>query len=176
MKRGKLKKGKKAQSAFGMSFGMIFSIILIIFFVVVAFIAIKSFLKSKDCAQIGIFLDDFQTEVDETWNSQKSDFEFKGILPSKMEYVCFADLSQDITATGEMENIGEKLGVYEGNIANLFFYPIGSACNMVYHEIDHLDIDKIILDKNNPYCIGIDKGKINIQIEKEFNEKLVRIE
>mgnify|MGYP001406524107 CR=1 FL=1 len=173
MKRGK---SKKSQSAFGMSFGMIFSIILIIFFIVVAFIAIRAFLNAKKCAQVGIFVDEFQTEVDKTWNSQSSSFEFRGRLPTKIEYVCFADLDESITATRDIKYIGDELGVYQGNIANMFFYPTNYACNMVYHEIDHLDINNIILEKNNPYCIVVNAGNIDIQIEKDFNEKLVSIE
>jgi hypothetical protein len=170
-----LSKSKRSQGILGMGFGMIFSIILIVFFVVVAFIAIKSFLDTQKCAQIGIFKENFQTEIDKTWNSQKSEFEFKARLPAKIKYACFADLSKPITATGTAGNIGRELGVYEGYIANLFLYPTESTCDMVYHEIDHLDIDKIISMGKNPYCIPVEDGKINIQIKKEFGDKLVSI-
>lgn len=170
-KKGKSKKG---QGIFGMSFGMIFSIILIVFFVAVAFIAIKSFLDTQRCAQIGIFKDNFQTEIDKSWNSENSDFEFKGRLPTQIKYVCFADLSKPITATGTAGNIGRELGVYQGYIANMFLYPTEPACDMVYHEVEHLDIDKIISSKN-PYCIAVDDGNINIHITKKFGEKLVSV-
>lgn len=167
-------KSKRSQGIFGIGFGTIFSIILIVFFVAIAFIAIKSFLDTQRCAQIGIFKNDFQTEIDKTWNSQKSDFEFKSRLPTQIKYVCFADLSKQITATGTAGNIGRELGVYQGYIANVFLYPTEPACEMVYHEIDHIDIDKIISIKN-PYCIAVDDGNINIKIKKDFNEKLVSI-
>ena len=176
-KKGKtsyLFKNKKGQGIFGMGFGMIFSIILIIFFIAVAFIVIRSFLETKNCAQIGIFAEEFQTEIDKTWNSQSSNFEFKGRLPTKIKYVCFADLSRPISATGIEGNIGRELGVYEGPIANMYLYPPEPACNMVYHEINHLDLDEIISQKN-PYCFNADEGNIKIQIEKDFNEKLVRV-
>lgn len=166
-------KSKKAEGVFGMGFGMIFSIILIVFFIAVAFIAIKSFLGTQKCAQIGIFKENFQTEIDKTWNSQMSEFEFKARLPTQIKYVCFADLSKPITATGTAGNIGRELGVYQGNIANMFLYPTEPACEMVYHEIEHLDIDKIISSNKNPYCIAVDDGNINIQIKKDFGDKLV---
>jgi hypothetical protein len=167
-------KSKRSQGIFGMSFGMIFSIILIVFFVAVAFIAIKSFLSTQRCAQIGIFKDNFQTEITKTWNSQKSEFEFKSRLPAQIKYVCFADIDKGITATGTAGNIGRELGVYKGYIANMFLYPTEPACGMVYHEIEHLDIDKIISSKN-PYCIAVDDGNINIQIKKDFGDKLVSV-
>jgi len=169
-----LSKSKHAQGIFGLGFGTIFSIILIVFFVVVAFIAIKSFLDTQRCAQIGIFKNNLQTEIDKTWNSQKSEFIFKSRLPTKIKYVCFADFSKPIIATGTAGNIGRELGVYQGYIANMFLYPTEPACNMVYHEIDHLDIDKIIHLKN-PYCIAVDDGDINIKITKDFNDKLVSL-
>ena len=184
MVRGKMNKkvkssclfsNKKGSGIFGMGFGMIFSIILIVFFVIVAFIAIKAFMDTQKCAQIGLFVTDLQGEVDKTWNSQKSDFEFKSRLPTKIKYVCFADLSKDITATGRVGDIGRELGVYKGHIANFFLYPTEPACNMVFHEIDHIDIDKIISENKNPYCIPVDSGVIKMPINKDFNEKLVSL-
>ena len=166
---------KKGSGIFGMGFGMIFSIILIVFFVIVAFIAINAFLDTQRCAQIGLFIEDLQGEVDKTWNSQKSDFEFKSRLPNKIKYACFLDLDKDITAVGTVGNIGRDLGVYKGYIANFFLYPTEPACNMVFHEIDHIDLDKIISEKKNPYCISVDDGVIKIPIKKDFNEKLVSI-
>jgi len=169
-------KSKRAQGGiFGIGFGMIFSIILIVFFVIVAFIAIKAFLDTQRCAQIGLFIEDLQTEVDKTWNSQSSDFEFKSRLPSKIKYICFADLDEDITSTGVIGNIGRELGVYSGNIANMFLYPTEPACNMVHHEIEHIDVDKIISNQKNPYCIRVDDGSIKMQISMDFNDRLVSI-
>ena len=170
-----LSKSKRSQGIFGMGFGMIFSIILIVFFVIVAFIAIKSFLDTQKCAQIGLFKEDFETEIGKTWNAQKAEFEFKSRLPTKIKYVCFADLSKPITATGNAGDIGRELRVYEGYIANLFLYPTEPACGMVYHEIEHLDIDKIISSKKNPYCIPVNEGNINIPIIKTFDDQLVNI-
>ncbi|MFA7707542.1 MAG: hypothetical protein WCX73_01200 [Candidatus Pacearchaeota archaeon] len=171
-KRGN-KKNKRAQGVFGMSFGMIFSIILIVFFVAVAFIAIKSFLGTQTCAQIGIFKDNLQAEVTETWPNT-GDFEFKARLPTKIKYVCFMDLDKPVTATGTTGNIGRELGVYEGYIANMFLYPTENTCNMPYYEIEHLDINKTISSKN-PYCIAVDDGNINMRIIKKSGDKLVTI-
>ena len=61
-------KGKKAE-VFGMSFGMIFSIILIAFFIVIAFIGIRYILNWQKQTQIGLFLRDLQEEVNDAWNS-----------------------------------------------------------------------------------------------------------
>jgi len=165
-------KNKRAQQVLGLSFSMIFSIILIIFFIVVAFIAINAFLGTKRCAQIGIFVEEFEKDVKKAWNSQKFDDEFQGILPSSIEYVCFANLSRSFR--GENKKLGENFDVYEGLGGNLFLYPKEKACEMPYHKIKHLDMESII-EKENPYCIPVEGGKINIQVEKGFNDRLVKV-
>ena len=163
---------KKAQHIMGMSFGTIFSILLIIVFVVFAFIVIRSFLNTSDCAKIGIFVDDFQSEVDKTWNSQKSNFEFKGRLPSGLDYVCFANFSNSLN--GQYDDIGQELGDYYQEGTNLFLYPREESCEMAYHTINHLNMEKIS-ESQNPYCIEIKNGNIDIMIEKDFNEALVSL-
>ncbi len=164
------KRGKKAQNVFGMSFGVIFSIILIIFFVVVAFFVINSFLKTKKCAQIGLFVDGFKDEIKSAWNSQGSSFEFSSSLPTNIDYVCFVNFSNSFN--GKYKNIGEDISIYESTGANLFFYPIKNSCEMPYHTIEHLNLNEITSLKN-PYCVAVDKGKIIINIEKKLNKNLV---
>ena len=165
-------KNKRGQGIFGISFGTIFSVILIVFFIVIAFIVINSFLKTQKCAKIGLFIQDFKAEINSAWNSQSSSFESSLNLPSNLDYVCFANLSSDFK--GEYLDIGDEIGIYQGQNANLFLYPKKNTCDMPYHNIGHLDIGKITT-LNNPYCIAVDDGKIVIQIEKGFNEALVQV-
>ncbi len=163
-------KNKRGQGIFGISFGTIFSVILIVFFIVISFIVIKSFLNTQKCAKIGIFIDGFRNDVRDAWNSQSSSFESSGNLPSNLDYVCFANLSENFN--GDNFDIENEIGIYQGQNANLFFYPNKNTCNMPYHNIEHLDIGKITGLKN-PYCIAVDDGKVVIQIEKGFNDNLV---
>ena len=172
-KRG-LRFSKKSQGTFDISFGMIFSILLIIFFVVVAFIAIKAFLDTKSCAQIGIFYSDFQDDVDKAWNSQKSDFEFKGNLPSGLDYVCFANLDKSVKGSDEEKKVYTEISIYREANANMFFYPREKACNMPYQKAKHIDLNKTTESKN-PYCISVKDGSVTIKISKDFNEALVKL-
>ena len=170
-------KNKRGQGIFGISFGTIFSVILIIFFIVIAFIVIRSFLNTQKCAKIGIFVDGFKADIKDAWNSQSSSFLFPNnpnlvVLPSNIDYVCFANLSADFN--GDNFDIENEIGLYQGQNANLFFYPNKNTCNMPYHNIEHLDIEKITA-LNNPYCIAVDGGKVVIQIEKGFNDALVSL-
>ena len=171
------KRGKKGQQILGMSFSVIFSILLIVFFILIAFIVINSFLKTKKCAQIGMFADDFQTKVTQTWNSQKDDLTETFRLPSSLDYVCFMNLTSPINAKNqEMDQIGFDLDIYEGRrpAPNMFLYSDKKACEMPYHTIKHLDLEKITA-LENPYCIRIDDGVISIDLKKGFNDRLVSV-
>ena len=155
-----------------MSFGFIFSILLIVFFIAIAFIVIKQFLHTGDCARVGIFVEKFKSDVQKSWNSQIDSHVFIGILPSGIDYVCFADLS--IPFKGEFSDFEDELGLYEGKEANLYLYPTGKSCELPYHTIPHLDIENIIARKN-PHCISVIDGKVSLLVSKELNDRLVRI-
>ena len=164
----------KAQGVFGMSFGVIFSIILIVFILVVAGIAITKFLGLKRCAQVGMFIDDLQNDIDDAWNSQKFNDDASFILPGNLDYVCFADLSKERVG-GEIEKmIYSDIGVYEREEANMFFYPRQKACNMAFTEIKHINVDNIISSRN-PKCFEVEGGKVSIEIDKGFDEALVTL-
>ena len=169
-------KNKKAQGgAFGMSFGVLFSIFLIIFILVVAGIAINYFLNLKKCAQVGMFIDDLQTDVDKAWNSQKFTDNVNYILPGNIEYVCFANLTNGLIGGGEIESkVYSDISIYQHANANMFFYPRENACEMPYVNINHINIEKIT-QSINPYCFKVDGGKITINIDKGFNEALVTL-
>ena len=168
---------KRGQQVFGMSFGVIFSIILIVFILVVAGIAINHFLNLKKCTQLGLFIEDFSNEggdIYTAWNSQKFTDEFDYALPSSLDYVCFANLSNTVKG-GSVENkVYSDISIYKLSSGNMFFYPKEKACNMPYVNVKHIDINKITESKN-PYCIPIKNSKITIQIEKGFNEGLVTL-
>lgn len=156
-----------------MSFSMIFSIILIIFFIAVAFMAIKYFLRMQNCAKIGSFVSDFQTKITEAWDSQKSSYELKTVLPTNIKYVCFADLSKNIGDVNQ--DVLDELEFYAGGTAsNMFLYPKDKTCDMPVHNIKHLDIAKIT-NAQNPHCIEVKDGMVYIQIQKGYADRLVSV-
>ena len=74
------------------SFGMIFSIILIVMFLAFGFYAISGFLGLQESVQTEKFIDGFQENVDTMWSSQvygTKDLKFS--LPSSVEKICFVN-------------------------------------------------------------------------------------
>lgn len=164
-------KNKKAQM-FHLPFGMIFSIILIIVFIVVAFVAIRHFLGIRDCSQIGLFKDDLQNEIDRAWHSDMTSEIFPPedstvtYLPSSILYVCFIDIDDE--ASGDNEDFYSEILKYLHENQNMVFYPPKKACEgLRSFEIKHINITEITAE-NNPYCVKNVNGKPSMKIEKEF--------
>jgi hypothetical protein len=172
MKKRMNKGNKKAQEIFGLSFGMIFSIILIIFFVVVAGIAIKHFYSTMNCGKVGIFINDLQDEVDGVWNAEEHLSTFNGVLPSGVEQVCFSDTKTTKGFYGPDKDIGIDIDIYPDD--NLFLIPLNKACDMGEVNVKHINITAII-SRYNPYCLPVKNGKVKMVVEKNSNEALVRI-
>ncbi|NPE27042.1 hypothetical protein HNV12_03505 [Methanococcoides sp. SA1] len=160
---------KRGQQTMGMPFGMIFAIFLIIVFVVIAFMAVGSFLDIGKSAGVGLFYDELQDAVDDAMRSQSSERDFEIDLPSGVEKICFANLSSRITNPGADYNAIRNYEVYD---ANTFLVPPEKAQNMQWKLIERINVSKIT-EARNPYCVEVGNGLV---IKKDFYDKLVLIE
>ena len=158
---------KNAQQTMGLPFSLIFSIMLIVVFIVVAFVGIKMFLNFNESAKLGLFYDDLQKEVDAVWQSSKTETTFKPILPSGITHVCFANLSATITNQEAYNEI-----IYQDFEHNTFLLPQSKAGNLQSNNIEHLNLSQITKIKN-PYCIEATRSLI---LKKGFYDKFVIIE
>lgn len=156
-----------------LSFGMIFSIVLIIVFLGFAFYAIKMFLNLGESTKIGRMTNSLQEDVDKIWEGSQGSQEVEYYLPTKVAAVCFVDYSSP--AIGKNSNLYQTLKQVYYEYENMIFYPIGSAEGLDALEIKHLDIENITLTEN-PFCIENSDGKIKMIIKKNFSEALVKIE
>jgi len=166
------KLNKSGQEIMGMSFGVIFSIFLIVIFIVFAFIAIKHFLGLRDCSEVGMFYDELQKEVTGAWSSSYKDNSanpMKINVPSGIKTICFGNLSDTGTLVEDDNyNLIMDYGYFEESGANLFLIPPEEGCDMPFKKIKNLNITKTIeMNGNaNPYCFDVkDNG---IVIIKEF--------
>ena len=85
------KKSKAGQM--NLSFGMIFTIILIIVFIAFAFYAIGKFLNIQKAAKTAQFIDAFETDVNRMWKSSQGSHQINYSVPSSVDYLCFTDFS-----------------------------------------------------------------------------------
>jgi hypothetical protein len=143
-----MKRGNRS-GQLNISFGMIFSIILIIIFLAFGFYAIKKFLDLQSSVQIEKFLSDFQSDVDKMWKSVQGSQVVKYTLPTKITSVCFQE--------DEFENLKfVSKNVIPGK------------------TINNIDIEKSI-GNNQSLCIPNVKGKVIFTITKDYGEILVTI-
>lgn len=132
------------------SFGMIFSIILIIIFIGFGVYAIIQFLNLQQSIQINTFLNNFQNDVNTMWKSAQGSQTVTYILPTKIKSVCFSN-------TDEFENL-----------------KFTSAQIISGKKIDNIDVAKITKDES-PFCIENANGKISMTLVKNFWETLVTV-
>ena len=157
-----------------LSFGMIFSMILIAVFLFVAFFAIKFFLNMQCTVSEGQFVNDFENEVERLWASSGSEeSSFKGTIGGfcGVKEVCFVNPDMEKPQKGEFKDEYEGIqGGYDVG-DNVFFYPIKSA------EFGHAEIKNLNLEllNPNPYCVKFEDGKASIKLKKNSQEELVRI-
>jgi len=160
---------KRAQQTMGMPFGMIFAILLIVVFVVIAGIAVAGFLDIGKSAGVGMFYDELQNAVDGAMRGQSSDVEFEIDLPGDIKTVCFGNLSGTITNYGEEYDAISNYEVYD---ANVFLVPPEYAQGMQWKKIEHLNIS-YVTRMQNPYCVDVGVG---LRVRKGFYDRLVWVE
>ncbi|MEK6875220.1 MAG: hypothetical protein AABX30_00895 [Nanoarchaeota archaeon] len=148
----KIKRGleKNNRGQIQLSFGMIFSIILIIVFIAFAFYVIWILLNNRDIGSIAVFTNDFQKDINKVWSSDSASQEKTYSLPEDAEKVCFIDDSK------------------------IYFEPRASGGDFNYFEIEHINIAK--MNENGEFCLDVVNGKVNLILKKDEGDELVLIE
>ena len=150
-----------------LSFGMIFSIILIVAFLVFAIFAITKFIGMGEDVKLLDFKTGLQEDVDKMWKGGQGSQELEYFLPNKIKEVCIVDFDSRFSS----EKYSDFQRVYYGE-ENLAFYPVGSADGLDSTKIKNLDVEKITLERN-PKCFVVENGKVKIILSKKFEDTLV---
>ncbi len=153
-----------------LSFGMIFSIILIIAFLALAIYGIITFLDIQKNAMVGKFYENFQADIDALYKGTfgtNPDAVYQ--LPSNIKYICLQRSQYD---------------------ENLYFLPKNNGLKIDYVNIKNIDIDKTTEAANkqiNPLnpsipeevsghiCFKNQGGEVKMILKKERGENLVTV-
>ena len=150
------------------SFGMIFSIILIIMFISSAIWGIKAFIGVKDKLLLTDFKEDLQADVNGLWKATSSgNVNREYILPTSVKEICFVDTDSKIDDSDKYFEL--HLVSNEHNIA---FYPADFGVQNSF-DLLHFDLENL---KENPYCVQNTEGKVRVSLIKEKGETLVKVE
>jgi hypothetical protein len=156
MKRGQL----------NISFGAIFSIIIIVATLAVAGYVIYQFVRGTNQVNCALFYDDFQKDINRAWASDgETSYIFSGNVPSGAEKVCFGFLSQDVPDSDDLEayNFFKKINTIK---ENLYIYPKDACGDSRYKfEIKNAESDSF-------FCVDIVSGSASLRISKELGKKV----
>jgi hypothetical protein len=136
----------KNKAQMQISFGVIFSIFLIIVFITFAIYGIGKFLELKNIAEVEDFKIKFQGDIEKMWEGSGNQEVTAGpyYLPEKIKQVCFVN--------DEYENMYFVPGNFEGEM------------------LENIDFTKT-LSGLEPLCISTSDGKISITISKAYDNK-----
>lgn len=164
---------KENRGELNLSFGMIFSIILIIIFIAFAFYAIFKFLDYQKKIQIGQVVTYLQEDIDKMWKGSQGYVQKEYVLPSKIDYVCFADFLK--SGSGPKANLYHDFQLFSsGGESNMFIYPREAAESYESLILKHISIMNITKEEN-PYCIENVNGKVKIGIKIDIGDTLVTL-
>jgi len=162
-----LKRRQKAQLE--ISFGVIFSIIIIIAVLAIAGYVIVRFLSVDYNVECKLFYSEMQKKIDESWGSGGSvSYVFSHSVPGKTEKVCFGYTNQSLLSTSD-EAAYDDVALHSDDRSNLFFYPSGACGDTSFsYQLKHATTDKF-------FCVSVQNGKANLKISKDRFDALVKL-
>jgi Golgi nucleoside diphosphatase len=135
------------------SFGMIFSIILIIVFISFGIYGVIKLINLQNEAMMNKALNELQEDINSIWRSQiYSSENYSYSFPSNVDKVCFKD---------------EREG-------NLFLYSKNSNIELKSKKIENINLARI-LNNQREKCFFRNKGKFVFNLEKNEGDNLVTI-
>ncbi len=151
-----------------LSFGMIFSVIIIAIILFVAGYVIMNFIKTRDCIQLGTFNKNLADEIERAYRSQGQSLSFQGSLPAKITFLCFGNLNQPALVSDALRQ--QYFKEHSMDNKNLFFYPTLESCgsNINSYLLEHAQSAEF-------FCVPTKSGKVELKISKEPLEALVKL-
>ncbi len=163
------------RGAIELSFGMIFSIIIMIAIIGVAIYAISAFLDIGKTSQLALFHQKFQEKVEEIWTSSITNKVVSFSIPNIVEFVCFGTLDKDgfnPDFEDEYNELKKYSSGFEQKNTNRFLYPPTKIKEFAYKKIDKIDLSEITNDFD---CFEVKNGIVKIRFVKEEFNPLVGI-
>ena len=164
------------RGAIELSFGMIFSIIIMIAIIGVAVYAITAFLNIGKTSQIALFHQRFQETVDEIWSSSITNKIVSFSVPGSVEFVCFGNLagnSYNPEYEDEFKELKRYSSGFEQQSTNRFLYPPGKVGQLTYKKVDKVDLTGLT---NGFDCFEVRDGNVRIRLQKTEFDSSVKVE
>jgi len=156
------------------SFGMIFSIIVMVAIIGVAVYAITVFLNVGKVTEIGLFHQRFQETVDDIWSSAVTNRAVSFSLPKSIELVCFGSIANplnDNKYSDELNELRDYSSGFQQQNTNTFLYPPSKADDFAFKKVEKIDVSSL----GTFDCFEVKNGKVNIRLSKNEFDSLVKV-
>lgn len=161
MKRGQLQ----------LSFGMIFSMIIIAVTLSIAGYMIFQFMKSGDTILCAKFKEKLQDSIDDAWRSDGASIDTRKeplpSLPGGVDEVCFGNSTQPLLSAKDRANF-DDLKEFTYPSRNLYISPHTSCKGEFSFTLKHIT-------SRGFFCVPVTNNKIAVLISKDSTEPLVRL-
>ena len=161
-----------------LSFGMIFSIIIIIAIVGVATYAIVYFLDLGKLTELSLFHQKFQETIDDVWGSSITDKVVSFTLPAGIKLVCFGNLSSNSWNPAyeeEYEHFKEYSSSFERERTNRFIYPTNEAGEFSFKKVSKIYLSELGQPHTDFECFEVSDRKIKVRLKKDTFDALVKV-
>jgi hypothetical protein len=145
-----MNKRSETKGQMQISFGTIFSIILIIAFIAFAIFGIGKLIGTMQYAKVESFKKDLQEAIDKQWQGEYGSVRVEYYLPKKITKVCFT----------------------EDEFENIYFLPLRSFDG---GNLKHVDFSKTIPKNAEEVCANVYEGKLVLYLRKNSGENLITI-
>ena len=162
----------KKRGQFQLSYGFIFSVILIAIFVFAAIYVIYIFLNIGDKVETSMLINKLQNDVNRIYNSRGGEdrvFSYELKRGEGVTHICFYNSGIDPTDSGNEMYLDIRRSMNLKN--NIYFYPRKYAKTSA-GEIKHIDISSL---ETNPFCIGKEGNEFKIRLSKMSDEVFVGV-
>ncbi|MEK6825849.1 MAG: hypothetical protein AABY00_03620 [Nanoarchaeota archaeon] len=159
------------QAVLDMSFGMIFSLIIIATTLAIAGYMIVKFMNAGSNVLCGQFKEGLQRSIDDAWRSDGASIDTRReplpSLPSDVKEICFGNATQSLLALKDKANY-EDFKEYALPGRNLYITPRTACKGEFSYTLTHATSQGF-------FCVPVKKGKASLLIVKENTSALVSL-
>jgi len=153
-----------------LSFGFIFSVIIIAATLAVAGYIIVQVIQTQNNANCKLYVQDLQTKINEAWGSDGSvsNVFSDNNVPSKTSQVCFGMVNQTLISEKD-KPAQDALRNRVRSDSNVIFYPSTSCGSGQFSfNVQHVKTDGF-------FCVDVTSGKAQVKYAKGITDSVVKI-
>ncbi|MEI6849529.1 MAG: hypothetical protein WCK29_00675 [archaeon] len=152
------------------SFGIIFSIIIIAATLAVAGYIIVQFIQGQNNINCKLYVQDLQNKINDAWGSDGSisNVFTDNNIPPKTTKICFGGMNQTLLNIKDKPTLDAVSNRVRSNVNVVFYPPASCGDGQFSFTLLHAKMDGF-------FCVDISAGKANVKYAKGVTDAIVKI-